>query len=233
MLLEKDKQINILIEQNKYLIKKISTMDKIKKNKSTKNINSNNTTNVNSNNITNNTSNTNNNIVMFNFGNEDLNIIDKQIYLDRVVKKQLSGVKIPEEILKLIHFNPQYPQLSNIYISDINREKCMVWENGEWKLSPVDKIPEVIDKVVTYSNDVENELRTQFPNNKKIIERLNIINKYVKMNDIGYMEELREDIEENIDLIKRCENFQKITYDTFKTTLYNEGKFIKKQVKNI
>ena len=247
---EQKEMINKILEQNQLLIKKIDVLakSKISKSPNTKNINLTNTTNTtnntsntntntnisNSNNTTN-TTNTQNNIVMFNFGKEDLNIIDKQIYIDRVVKKTITGVKIPEEILKIIHFNHQYPQLSNIYISDINREKCMIWEDGEWKLSPVDKIPEVIDKVVNYSNGVETELREKFVNNKKVNERLDIVNKYIKMNDSDYVEELRQEIEDepdNKDVIKRCEGFQKLTYDTFKTTLYNEGKNIKKSMKN-
>jgi hypothetical protein len=64
---------------------------------------------------------------MVNFGKEDLSIIAEKQFIDKVIKKQaISGVKIPDEVLKIIHFNPQYPQLSNIYISDINWEKCMV-----------------------------------------------------------------------------------------------------------
>jgi hypothetical protein len=54
-------------------------------------------------------------------------------------------------MLKIIHFNPQYPQLSNIYISDINREKCMVYEDGEWKLSSVDNIPQIMDKICLFT----------------------------------------------------------------------------------
>ena len=57
------------------------------------------------------------------------------------------------------------------------------------------------------------------------------------MNDSDYLEELKIEAEDeeninNKDLIKRCEGFQKLTYDTFKTTLYNEGKNIKKCVKS-
>ena len=230
--------ITQILQQNQILIKELKNLKKSKSSKSsnTKNVNSHNTINtINNTNIAN--TNTQNNIVMFNFGKEDLGIIDKQIYIDRVVKKLITGVKIPEEILKIIHFNHQYPQLSNIYISDINREKCMIWEDGEWKLSPVDKIPEVIDKVVNYSNGVETELRYKFVNNKKVNDRLDIVNKYIKMNDNEYIEELRLEEEEDNDddnknLIKRCEGFQKLTYDTFKTTLYNEGKNIKKNMKN-
>ncbi len=85
------------------------------------------TTNLTTNNIT-----THHNYITVNFGKEDLSIIDKQIFIDRIIKKPMvTGVKIPDEVLKIIHFNPQYPQLSNIYPSDINRDKCMIWEDGE------------------------------------------------------------------------------------------------------
>lgn len=234
ILLEKDKrhkaEINELKEQNKILMKKLDILIKSKNKNSSRTQITNNTQNINSNNIQNiNSNNTQNNIVLVNFGKENLNIIDRQIFLDRVIKNnKLSGVKIPEEILKIIHFNPNYPQLSNIYISDINREKCMIFEDGEWKLSSIDKIPEVIDKVILFSNDIETDLKTKYPNNKKLNERFEIIKKYNNMNDTEYIEELKENIEENKDLIKRCKNFQKMTYDTFKTTLYNEGKKIKK-----
>ena len=87
------------------------------------------------------------------------------------------------------------------------------------------------------------ELREIFKNNKPVLDRLNVINKYVKMNDDEYLEILKQqDLEgdinddnydnvnnpDNLEEIKRCENFQKKTYNTFKTTLYNEGKKLKK-----
>ena len=245
LLLEKDKQykeevkqhkeeVNELKKQNKLLLDRIDKLINMKENSKITNNNISNSNNLsNSNNISN--SNNTQNIVMVNFGNEDLSIIDKKLFMDRIVKKQITGVKIPDEILKIIHFNPEYPQLSNIYISDINREKCMIYESGEWKLTPSDKIPEIIDKVVLFSNEAESELREQFPNNKKINDRLDIIKKYNNMNDQEYIQELKDAMTEeeadNTDLIKKCEDFQKFTYDTFKTTLYNEGKKIKNKIK--
>ncbi len=231
LLLEKEKQhkeeVKELKKQNKLLMEKIEKLINLKDNSKT----TNNISNSNSNNQinSNNTLNTQNNLII-NYGKEDLDIIDKQIFLDRVIKKNINGVQIPDEILKIIHFNPMYPQLSNIYISDINREKCMIYENGEWKLTPTDKIPEIIDKVITFSNNTDRFFRDKHPNNKKLKERLNVIKKYNDMNDNNYIEELKDNMEENIDLIKRCENFQKKTYQTFKTTLYNEGKNIKKTI---
>ena len=56
----------------------------------------------------------------------------------------------------------------------------MIYDDGMWKLSNEDKIPEVIDKVVLFSYEKENELRERFPNNKLLIDRLNVINKYTK-----------------------------------------------------
>jgi len=242
LLLEKDKEnkerIIKLEEQNKLLMKKIDKLINMKENlkQSAIPIN-NNISNSNSNNITNsnNTQNNTQNIVMVNFGKEDLSIIDEKIFLDRIVKKPLlSGVKIPDEVLKIIHFNPQYPQLSNIYISDINREKCMVWEDGEWKLSNVDNIPQIMDKICIFSSEQINDLREKYPNNKPLLERLNILEKYNNMIDNDFLEDLKDDNVDNNNklLITRCEDFQKHTYNTIKKTLYNEGKKIKKTVKN-
>ena len=256
LLKEKDAQIHKLISQNDVLINKICVLEEkvdkisnISKSVGNSKKTINNTTNVsnsNSNNTTNNTlntsntSNTNNGIIvqLVNYGKEDLDKIDIKHFINNIVKNnKVCGVKIPEEILKLIHFNPAYPELNNIYISDINREKCMIYDDGMWKLSPDDKIPEVIEKVVSFSYDKENELREKYSNNKPLMDRLNTINKYTKFNDNEYLETLKEEQEEeqanNKDEIKRCEDFQKKTYDTFKTTMYNEGQKIKKQNKSI
>ncbi len=185
---------------------------------------------------TNTNTNTNSNNVVFNlvnYGKEDLDKIDIKYFLNNVVKNTKAlGVKIPEEILKVIHFNPDYPEHNNIYISDINREKCMVYEDNQWKLSSEDKIPEVIDKVVKYSYDKQEKLKEQYQNNKSLTDRLNVINKYTQFIDNVYLDDLKDfhDVEykDNIANIKRCEDFQKKTYNTFKTTMYNEGIKIKK-----
>ena len=226
LLLEKDKEnknkINELEKQNKILMDKI---DKLINLKSSKIIN-----NTQNNTINNTQNNTQNNYMIVNFGKEDLTIIDKHQFIDRLVKSNLSGVKIPDEILKIIHFNPQYPQLSNIYISDINREKCMVYEDGEWKLSSVDNIPQIMDKIYLFTTDQINKLREKNPNNKRLNDRLGTIEKYNNMIDEDYIQDLRDDDDYNDKkpMIKRAEEFKKHTYNTLKKTLYNEGKKIKK-----
>ena len=263
MLLERDKQreneINelkkqnkLFEEQNKLLMDKIDKLINMKTDtKSSKIINKkitnnnqkitnntlNNTINTNNTNNTNNTSNTSNtqnNFVMVNFGKEDLKMIDEREFIDRIVKQnKISGVKIPDEVLKIIHFNPKYPQLSNIYISDINREKCMVYEDGEWKLSNIDNIPQVMDKICLFSKDQIEILREKYPNNKALNDRLNTIEKYNNKIDDDYIQDLRED--ENYNnvkiIVKDAEDFQKYAYNTLKKTLYNEGKKLKKNIK--
>ena len=254
LLLEKDKenkdkisqleeQNKLFEKQNKLLMDKIDKLINIKETsklskstKSSKITNNNqritNTSNTMNNNqkITNNTLNNNNNIVMVNFGKEDLSIIDERQFIDKVIKKpNVSGVKIPDEVLKIIHFNPQYPQLSNIYISDINREKCMVYEDGEWKLSNVNNIPQIMDKVCVFSAEQISNLRTKQPNNKPLNDRLDVIEKYNNMIDGDYVDDLRDEGRQ-VEL-SRCEEFQAHTYNTLKKTLYNEGKKLKKTIK--
>ena len=124
-----------------------------------------------------------------------------------------------------------YPQLSNIYISDINRDKCMVYDDGNWKLSNIDNIPMIMDKICLFSNEQIEILKNRYPNNKPLQDRLKTIGKYNNMIDNDYLDELKDNIEENKEEIKRCEDFQKKTQNTLKKTLYNEGKKIKKIIK--
>ena len=220
-------EVNELKKQNKLLMDKINKLMKSNLNLSSSPI----TSTSNSNNSIANSNNTinSNNVVMVNFGKEDLSVIDERQFIDRIVKNNISGVKIPDEVLKIIHFNPKYPQLSNIYISDINREKCMVFEDGEWKLSNVDNIPQIMDKVCVFSSEQISNLRMKHPDNKPLKDRLNTIEKYNNMIDGDYMDDLRDD-GRHVE-ITRCEEFQTHTYNTLKKTLYNEGKKLKKTMK--
>jgi hypothetical protein len=225
-----EKQNKIFEKQNKILMNKIDKLIGLKENsKPSKIVNDNKTITNNLSNTINDYSKIQNNIVMVNFGKEDLSIIDEKLFIDKIIKKNtISGVKIPDEVLKIIHFNPMYPQLSNIYISDINRDKCMVYENGEWILSNIDNIPQIMDKICLFSQEQLNTLKNKYPNNKPLQDRLKVIQKYNNMIDNDYLEELKDDIENNKNEIKRFEDFQKNTHNTLKKTLYNEGKKLKK-----
>lgn len=74
-------------------------------------------------------------------------------------------------------------------------------------MGPVDRIPEIIEKVTTYTSEVETDLRDRYPDNQRLSDRLDVIKKYNNMNILDILEELKEDAEENKDLIKRYEQF--------------------------
>jgi hypothetical protein len=209
---KQEKMLTTALEQIQVLTAELTKL----KSKTTSIKNSNNT--INSNNTT--------NIVMMDFGKEDLQIIDKEEFIKIVKNNKITGVKITDELLKAIHFNDKYPQLNNIYISDINRQKCMIVENNQWKLSPVDQIPRVIDNIIKYSYDNNEKLSVKYKDNQSIIDRLKVIDKYTKLSDPDHLENLIDEEAPKKD-IQRCKNYQQHTYDTIKTTLYNQGKKLK------
>ena len=100
-------------------------------------------------------------------------------------------------------------------------------------LSNIDNIPQIIDKICLFSTDQINILREKYPNKKQLNDRLNAIEKYNNMIDEDYIQDLRDEDDDynNKSLIKRAKDFKKLTYETIKNTLYNEGKKIKKQIK--
>ena len=106
----------------------------------------------------------------------------------------------------------------------------MVYEDGEWKLSNVNNIPQIMDQVCIFSAEQINILKTKYPNNKPLHDTLNTIEKYNNMIDGDYVDDLRDEGRQVE--IARCEEFQTHTYNTLKKTLYNEGKKLKK-MKNI
>ena len=106
----------------------------------------------------------------------------------------------------------------------------MVYEDGEWKLSNIDNIPQIMDKICIFSKDQIDMLREKYPNNKAVNDRLDTVEKYNNYIDDDFIQDLREDDDFNNNklLIERAEDFQKYAYNTIKKTLYNKGKKLKK-----
>ena len=69
----------------------------------------------------------------------------------------------------------------------------MVYEDCEWKLSNVNNIPQIMDKVCIFSADQINLLKTKYLNNKPLHDRLDVIEKYNNMIDEDYVDDLRDD----------------------------------------
>ena len=266
-LANKDKQIDILMEQNcefkKIIVeekqdhKKETTelhkmiFDLVKKETKKKanknNINSQNngiinntSTNTNTANINNGT--VNNNNITIQFGKEDLSIIDKKHFLN-LIKSNSTGAKIITDLVKMIHFNDEYPQFQNVCMTDLNRDHILLFDGVKWNTltNSGDKIiPEIIEKAVGYSNEKDNKVRPVLQTNKKALSRLDVIKKYTIRCDDEHLEELKDaNVNENIHIdntkeIADCEQFIILVSNKVKELIYNEKDNVikKKNTKN-
>lgn len=187
------KSIEQLQKINKDLEKKIKDLEKKNKEQNknyddkikqiiTKNINNNNynntTNNTNNTNTINNTINNNNIIIpsdkLVNFGKEDLSKIDYKKVLGSITGIKFTGYHIFIELLKLIHFNPELPQYQNVYMTDKNREKYMVFQNNNWELSESGylRIMDHIEDLIQLY-EIEFEELKQDTKFKIVVEKLN------------------------------------------------------------
>ena len=203
------KQNEIIIKQNDELKKeniKIKKQNKsikaqLKKNKSTtkKEIN-----------IINNNNNYGNIVNVYEHGKENLANISNNIILDAIHNGQ--GVSHITNIIESIYLNPNLPEYQNIYISDINRQKCMVYNGLKWILTDINKIYDLISRVISFSKDKHDEFVQLYQNNKNIQDKLTIFKKYLNYCDPEYLEELKDEQEElddqmiNLAEIKRCKD---------------------------
>lgn len=147
------------LEKNNIELKKSNEklqnkMNKIvSKNKITNNIqnNTNTNTNTNSNNNISNTVINNPTIKLVNFGSEDLEKINYQVFIDTI---RSQGPGLYNKAIEGIHFNKDYPENQNIYISDLNRERVMVYKNDKWIIDNWDTVfPELLEKVIQFGYD--------------------------------------------------------------------------------
>ncbi len=151
---------NLELQKQNYKLQnkmdKIVSKNKIKTNKSIANINnsnnSNNSNNTNTQNITNTVIN-NPTIKLVNFGSEDLTKISHNVFID-TIKSQ--GAGLYNKAIDGIHFNKDHPENHNIYISDFNRDKVMIYQNEKWFLDNWDNIyPKLLEKVIQFGYDKE------------------------------------------------------------------------------
>ena len=149
---QNEKLNNQLLEQNKFIIgllEQNNNKNSIQNNKNIKNQN---------NGIINN--------IIIQHGKEDLSKIDDKVFLDAFLKN--SGAKIPEKIIEGIHFNSKYPEFKNIYISDINREKVMIYNGNDWILTPSNNITtNLLEKSIDFSENRYDELDKKILNQQK------------------------------------------------------------------
>ena len=103
-------------------------------------------------------------ITLIDHGKEDYNKLNiKKIMLENQILPKLNYIFT---ILYYVHCNEEYPEYQNIYISDMNRNKVMIYHNGTWistdKVSTMDNlfnsIVKHIDIVMEESNNKDDFL---------------------------------------------------------------------------
>jgi hypothetical protein len=157
---------------------------------------------INNNNINNGTNNTNNinngtinNIQIVAHGKEDLSQIKEGVII-QLVKRGWRSIPMFTEYL---HCNDKFPEQKNIYINDINRKYCMIYNGNEWLLK---------DKTVT----IDELYQTKYD--------------FLEENFNVYYDQLEEyqqhSFKNFIKLHKEDEPFVKKIKEELKTLLYNK-----------
>ena len=149
----------------------------IGKNGSQIHTNSHNTDNTNSNNTLNNTNNgniTNNtfHIEKIEFGKEDLAKLTDNFFINTLMNYY--GAEIPNKIIENLHFNSKNTENMNVYITDSSRDKAMIYDGKEWKITTASEVVEnLLDKAVIYCENKHDELREKIEKSEKHKKKIN------------------------------------------------------------
>jgi hypothetical protein len=185
--------------------------------------------NVTKNNCNNNTQNIQiNNINIVDHGKEDFEKINYKVFTEAMLK---TGPLLFEKLTKGIHFNPDYPENHNIYISDINREKVMIYNNKRWILENYDNLyPNFISRILEFGYTKEKFMDECFENGKLNQTGIDIIKQkmqWIRLIDDYTEEEIEEDIK-MIEFRKRHDKkeLEKRVKNQIKKTMYNNKEMV-------
>jgi hypothetical protein len=133
-LLELEEQNKKYAEENELLKKRVEMIENGTSASKMSGINVNGNGNViNMNNIT-------NNYVLIGYGKEDLSKISR----NEMFKGMKEGFYSTVSLLDVVHFNPEYPEYHNIYISSMKNKYAMMYDGTNWTLVMKDYL---IDKI--------------------------------------------------------------------------------------
>ena len=177
-----------IIEVQEELKKTIKLVNKLKKenkmlknDKVTTNITGDNNIN-NVNNIINNNNTINNNInviQIIDHGKEDYSKIDiEKIMLEN---PHLPPLNYISTVIYHVHCSEKYPEYQNIYISDINRNKVIAYEDGKWVKKDKNNTIEQL------FNNITNCVDTVTENTNKPNKLANYSNEIQKVNPFGIL----------------------------------------------
>ena len=196
-------------------------------NQNNKNSNNNNN-NQNTQSKNNNSFNTVNNINIIQFGKEDYSKITNQEFSEIMTK---FGINIPVSLIEKIHLNDERPEFKNVYVTDINRDKAMVFNGKDWELESFNNIKDdLLDKSIDY---IENKCEELKENNKVPEGSKKLMD--VKLHSINKLKPFDSEDEEDVlgyKLTKREKTTRKKlrqkAHESIKRKLYNKKEKSKK-----
>ena len=161
-----------------------SENNKLKSEKTSKNIN-NGTVYNNNGNVNNNTMNITVNVVPF--GKEDLSKIDKT----ELLKVFRSGFNSALRLTETTHFNPKYPEYHNVYISNMKNKYAMTFDGNDWALVMKD---ELIDKIYDNKRDYIEENMDEFFQSL-LPSQINALHRWLNVDDDHqYVQKVKNDM---------------------------------------
>jgi hypothetical protein len=127
-----------------------------------------NSTNI-ANQVTSNITNTN---IKIEFGKEDLNKISNDFFIKTLLNS--TGALIPSKIIEGIHFNPELKEFMNVFISDLSRNKAMIFNGADWNIANADEIVDVLyDRAIIFCENRNEEMHEKIEKNDKIKKKIN------------------------------------------------------------
>ncbi len=237
---EKTKIILMLEEKINNLTRYVMTLkdDKIPIKNLTNNapIDNSNTTNVN-NSISNQINKQVNNVtnIKIEFGKEDLEKISNDFFIKTLVN--FSGAAIPSKIIEGIHFNPEFKEFMNVFITDISRNKAMVFDGKTWNIANADEVVDTLfDRAIIFCENRNEELYEKIQKydkiNKKINKEMHIMD--IMSNNEPYdYDDYKQPIDINGKVLNsneliRGKNLNAKAKEHLKNNLYNKKTTIKK-----
>jgi len=174
---------------------------------------------INNGTINNNTTN-NYNIIIVPFGQEKIDYID----IKRRIEILKNGRKCMNKLIQDKHYNTEHPENHNMYISDFNRKKIVVYTGEIWKVCDIDEIFDNVNKtnlpcITTWYTDYKDNLTDQA--NKEILK---IINTFDKDGQFVYKNRLTGGMDRN--------GFEEYKLD-IELVLYNYRDIVKQTKKEI
>ena len=168
LLIEKDKLIS---KQGKQINKLLQQLTKMSDNFGNNNNNTNSNNNINS----------HNKIIINAYGSENIEYITEKV-LKKLVNRP--GSAIPN-LLKMIHFNDNYPENKNLKVTNIHDPYIKVHDGDEWKLK---NKGDIIEDIIITKRDILDGAITNEESDEIYLEKLERLDNVIDDKKNNYIE---------------------------------------------